>query len=179
MIQSEYVPNSKSNIKRLIEDHVCALNSEKVRIDIAEIRKNHKYLEYCLLRIKINNVTINGTDGEKKEIQFEKEKFLLVETVFSIDKPKYVTMEKKDLENCSNSESNIIPIIPIGIGITILILLLGLSGGVALKYFRRKEKKETILNEDQNGRKEDDSGFKDFENHYVNDYGNDYGNDYL
>ena len=178
LIQSEgfqYSPYSNS-IKGLIEDHVCALNSEKVRIDIAEIRKNHKYLEYCLLRIKINNVTITGTEGEKKEIQIEKEKFL-VETVFSDDKPKYVTMEKKDLENCSKSGSNTIPIIPIGI--TILVLLLGLSGGVALKYFSRKEKKETILNDDRNGRKEDDSGFKDFENHYVNDYGNDYGNDYL
>ena len=143
LIQSEgfqYDPNSNSNIKRSIEDHVCALNSETVRIDIAEIRKNHKYLEYCLLRIKINNVTINGTDGEKKEIQIEKEKFLLFETVFSIDKPNYVTIEKKDWENCSNMGRNIA--IAIAVPISLMVMC-----GVFL-FCRRERIENNVTRED-------------------------------
>ena len=143
LIQSEgfqYDPNSNSNIKRLIENYVCAVNSETARIDIAEIRKNDKYLEYCLLRIKINNVTINGTDGEKKEIQIEKEELLLIESVFSIDKPNYVTIEKKDLENCSNMGRNIA--IAIAVPISLMVMC-----GVFL-FCRRERIENNVTRED-------------------------------
>ena len=92
----EYAPGN--NVIKTLDQNICKVDSENVRVDVEAMKKNDEYFKYCFRKMEINDVTI--TNGMKNGKAQAKDETTIRTTFYYRERPIFLAAKTEDLNVC-------------------------------------------------------------------------------
>jgi len=92
----KYTPGN--SVIKTLDQNICKVDRENVRVDIEAMKKNDEYFKYCFRKMEINDVTI--TNGMKNGKARTKDETTVRTTFYYRERPIFLAAKTEDLNVC-------------------------------------------------------------------------------